>query len=133
MPLRRIAYKQICLEGSVRKTYMVFTREISFRDETHPGWNYPCLRWNVFSCLHVFSEMRFYPGMNHPRQSIFTCNQDEISSRNETRPELKKNLFRAKFHLGMKFSFKVSLSWSMKACHSSWNIIMITLLEDEDK
>ena len=37
MPLRRIAYKQICLEGSVRKTYIVFTCEISFGDETHPG------------------------------------------------------------------------------------------------
>ena len=36
-----------------------------------PGWNYPCLWWNVSYCLHVFAEMKFHPGMNpsrHERQ-----------------------------------------------------------------
>ena len=32
--------------------------------ELVPGWNYPCLWWNVSYCSHVFVEMKFHPGMN---------------------------------------------------------------------
>ena len=39
-----------------------------------PGWNHPCLWWNVSYCLHVFAEMKFHPG---------TKDRDEISSRDE--------------------------------------------------
>ena len=46
-------------------------------------------------------------------KSAFTCNPDEISSRDETRPGMKKFLFtrefhprmkRVEFHSGMKFN-----------------------------
>ena len=47
-------------------------------------------------------------------QSAFTCNRDEISSPNETRPGIKKFLFTREFHPGMKFHLKESLSLSMK-------------------
>ena len=29
-----------------------------------PGWNHPCLWWNVSDCLHVFAEMKFHTRMN---------------------------------------------------------------------
>ena len=35
-------------------------------------------------------------------KSAFTCNRDEISSRDETRPGMKKFLFTREFHPGMK-------------------------------
>ena len=53
----------------------------------------------------------------------FTCNRDEISSRDETRPGMKKFLFtcefhpgmkRVEFHPGMKFNLKENLSLSME-------------------
>ena len=55
-------------------------------------------------------------------KSVFTCNRDEISSRDETRPEMKKFLFtlefhprmkRVEFHPGMKFNLKENLPLSM--------------------
>ena len=54
--------------------------------------------------------------------SAFTCNRDEISSRDETRPRMKKFLFtrefhpgmkRVEFHPGMKFNLKENLSSGM--------------------
>ena len=56
-------------------------------------------------------------------QSAFTCNRDEISSGDETRPGIKKFLFtrefhprmkRVEFHPGMKFNLKENLPLSMK-------------------
>ena len=35
-------------------------------------------------------------------KSVFTCNRDEISSRDETRPVMKKILFTGEFHSGMQ-------------------------------
>ena len=61
--------------------------------------------------------------MNKDIQSVFTCNRDEISSRDETRYEMKKFLLtcefhpgikRVEFHSGMKFNLKENLSLSMK-------------------
>ena len=65
-------------------------------------------------------------------KGAFTCNRDEISSRDETRPEMKKFLFtlefhpglkRVEFHAGMKFNLKENLPLSMKKyykiCHFS--------------
>ena len=54
---------------------------------------------------------------------MFTCNRDEISSQDETRPGMKKFLFirefhpgmkRVEFHPGMKFNLKENLPLSMK-------------------
>ena len=59
-------------------------------------------------------------------KDAFTCNRDEISSRNETRPGMKKFLFTREFHLGikrvefypgMKFNFEENLPLSMKTYH----------------
>ena len=56
-------------------------------------------------------------------KSAFTCNRDEISSWDETRPGMKKFLFtrkfhpgmkRVEFHPGMKFNLKENLPLSMK-------------------
>ena len=56
-------------------------------------------------------------------KSAFTCNRDEISSRDETRPGMKKFLFtrefhpamkRVEFHPGMKFDLKENLLSMMK-------------------
>ena len=56
-------------------------------------------------------------------KSAFTCNRDEISSQDETRPGMKKFLFtgefhpgmkRVEFHPGMKFNLKENLPLSMK-------------------
>ena len=56
-------------------------------------------------------------------KSAFTCNRDEISSQDKTRPGMKKFLFtrelhpgmkRVEFHSGMKFSLKENLPLSMK-------------------
>ena len=53
---------------------------------------------------------------------MFTCNRDEISSRDETRPGMKKFLFTREFHPGMKrvelhprmkFNLKENLSLRM--------------------
>ena len=55
-------------------------------------------------------------------KSAFICNRDEISSRDETRPGVKKNLFTREFHPGMKrvefhprmkFNLKENLPLSM--------------------
>ena len=55
--------------------------------------------------------------------SAFTCNRDEISSRDETSPGMKKYLFTCQFHPGMKrvefnpgmkFNLKEKLPLSMK-------------------
>ena len=55
-------------------------------------------------------------------KSAFTCDRDEISSRNETRHGMKKFLFtrefhpgmkRVEFHPGMKFNLKENLPLSM--------------------
>ena len=54
---------------------------------------------------------------------MFTCNRDEISSRDETRTGMKKFLFTSEFHPGMKrvefqlrmkFNVKENLPLSMK-------------------
>ena len=47
-----------------------------------PGWNHPCLWWNVSYCLHVFAEMKFHPGMK---------DRDEISSQNEKKKKRRVN------------------------------------------
>ena len=44
-------------------------------------------------------------------KSAFTCNRDEISSRDETRHEMKTFLFTSEFHPGMK---RVELHPGMK-------------------
>ena len=75
---------------NVLTSYMkrVFTREISYRDESSLS------------------------------KSAFTCNRDETSSEDETRPRMKKFLFtreflpgmkRVEFHPGMKFNLKENL------------------------
>ena len=55
-------------------------------------------------------------------KSAFTCNRDEISYRDETRPPMKRFLFtrefhsgmkRVEFHPGMKFNLKENLPLSM--------------------
>ena len=55
-------------------------------------------------------------------KSAFTCNQDQISSQDETRPGIKKFLFirefhpgmkRVEFHSGMKFNLKENLPMSI--------------------
>ena len=61
---------------------------------------------------------------------MFTCNRDEISSRDKTRPEMKKFLFtrefhpgmkRVEFHLEMKFNFKENFPLSMKTYNEIYN------------
>ena len=56
-------------------------------------------------------------------KGAFTCNRDEISSRDETGPGMKKFLFtsefhpgmkRVEFHPGMKCGLKENLTLSMK-------------------
>ena len=47
-----------------------------------PGWNYPCLWWNVSYCLQVFAEIKFHPGMK---------DRDEISSRDEKKKKRRVN------------------------------------------
>ena len=63
-------------------------------------------------------------------ESAFTCNRDEIWSRDETRPGMKKILFtrefhpqlkRDEFHPGMKFNLKENLPLSMKTYNKIYN------------
>ena len=39
---------------------------------------------------------------NSDSEIAFTCNRDEVSSRDQTRPVMKKFLFTSEFHSGMK-------------------------------
>ena len=66
--------------------------------------------------------------------SAFTCNRDEISSRDETRPGMKKFLFtrefhpgmkRVEFHPGMKFNLKENLPLSMKTYNKAYHFSLI--------
>ena len=68
---------------------------------------------NQFKCISINTC---------PIKSVFTCNQDEISSRDETRPQMKKFLCTREFHPGMKreefhprmkFNLKENLSLSL--------------------
>ena len=68
--------------------------------------------------------------LNATPKSAFTCNRDEISSRDKTRPRTKKFLFtrefhprmkRVEFHPGMKFNFKGNLPLSMKTYNEIYN------------
>ena len=46
---------------------------------------------------------------------VFTCNRDEISSRDESRPDMKKILFTPEFHPGMKqVEFHPGMTFSLK-------------------
>ena len=63
------------------------------------------------------------------RVRLFTCNRDAISSRDETRPGMKKFLFtreshprmkRVEFHPGMKFNLKENLPLSMKTYNKTY-------------
>ena len=69
------------------------------------GWNHLCLWWNVSYCLHVFTEMKFHPGMNwtHPRMK----DRDEISSRDEkkTKKTCKHFIPGWNFKISMFFNF----------------------------
>ena len=65
----------------------------------------------------------FYVNYEKISKSVFTCNRDEISSGDETRPGMKKFLFtrefhpgmkRVEFHLEMKFNLKENLPLSIK-------------------
>ena len=67
-------------------------------------------------------------------KSAFTCNRDEISSRDETRPGIKKFLFTREFHPGMKrvefdprmkFSLKENLRLSMKTYNKTYHFSTI--------
>ena len=69
-------------------------------------------------------------------KSAFTCNRDQISSRDETRPRIKKFLFtrefhpgmkRVEFHPGMKFNLKENLPLSMKTCNKTYHFSFLTL------
>ena len=59
-----------------------------------PGWNHPCLWWNVSYCLDVFAEMKFHPGMK---------DRDEISSWDE---KMKKKTCK---HFIPGLNFKMSM------------------------
>ena len=96
----------------------------------HPG----------MKCLHVFFSF-FHPCLSSRDEfsyrqkrvnskSAFTCNQDEISSPDETRPWMKKCLFtsefhprmkRVEFHPEMKFNLKENLPLSMKTCNEIYH------------
>ena len=34
-----------------------------------PGQNHPCFWWSFFFCLHVFTEMKFHPGMKKRKKT----------------------------------------------------------------
>ena len=68
--------------------------------------------------------------LNATSKSAFTCNRDEISSRDKTRPGMKKFLFtreshpgmkRVEFDPGMKFNFKENLPLSKKTYNEIHN------------
>ena len=68
--------------------------------------------------------------LNATSKSAFTCNRDEISSRDKTRPRMKKFRFTREFHPGMKrvefhpemkFNFKENLPLSMKTYNEIYN------------
>ena len=67
-------------------------------------------------------------------KSAFTCNRDQISSRDETRPGMKKFLFtrefhpgmkRVEFHPGMKFNLKENLPLSMETYNKTYHLSLI--------
>ena len=67
-------------------------------------------------------------------KSAFTCNRDEISSPDETRPGMKKFLFTREFHPemkrvefdpGMKFNLEENLPLSMKTYNITYHFSMI--------
>ena len=64
----------------------------------------------------------FYVNYEKISKSVFTCNRDEISSGDETRPGMKKFLFTREFHPAMKFNLKENLSLNME------NIIKFIIL-----
>ena len=66
--------------------------------------------------------------------SALTCNRDDISSWDETRPEMKKCLFtrefhpgmkRVEFHPGMKFNLKENLPLRMKTYNKIYHFNFI--------
>ena len=68
--------------------------------------------------------------------SEFTCNRDEISPRDETRPRMKKILFtrefqsrmkQVDFHPRMKFNLKENLPLSMKTYNKIYHFSLICL------
>ena len=68
--------------------------------------------------------------------SEFTCNRDEISPRDETRPRMKKILFTREFHSRMKqvdfhprmkFNLKENLPLSMKTYNKIYHFSLICL------
>ena len=71
---------------------------------------------NIIICFHIQWEVFFQT------ESASTCNPDEHSSRDKTRPGMKKFMFTREFHLGMKreefcprmkFNLKENLPLSM--------------------
>ena len=68
--------------------------------------------------------------LNATSNSAFTCNRDEFSSWDETRPGMKKFLLtrefhpgmkRVEFHPGIKFNLKENLPLSMKTYNEIYN------------
>ena len=67
---------------------------------------------------------------------MFTCNRDEISSRDETGPGMKKILFacqfhpairQVEFHPGMKFSLKQNLLLSTKTYNKIYHFFFLVI------
>ena len=73
-----------------------------------PGWNHPCLWWNVSYCLHVFAEMKFHPGMKKRKKSC------------------KHFLPRWNFKMSMKLKFKQKFFHPGTSFISGWDFISVT-------
>ena len=87
---------------------------------------------DVFARLIFFFSSR--DDISSLSLSAFTCYRDEISSRDETRPGMKKFLFtrefhpgmkRVEFYPGMKFNLKENLPVSMKAFNKIYPLTLI--------
>ena len=87
---------------------------------------------NMFSHPYIYcmASERLQGEKRFHSESAFTCNRDEIWSRDETRPGMKKILFtrefhpqlkRDEFHPGMKFNLKENLPLSMKTYNKIYN------------
>ena len=60
---------EICINNLTINSYIYMLRgcsHVKFHPgmQLIPGWNHPCLWWNVSYCLHVFAEIKFHSGMN---------------------------------------------------------------------
>ena len=79
----------------------------------------------VQTCTNLYKLVQTCAVSDTLNKSALTCNRDEISSQDETRPSMKKFLFTGEFHPGMKFNLKENLPLSMKTYNKTYHFSLI--------